>query len=232
METNKKTHEIRQVCEEKLPILDIEIDHNEYWVSTTSSTLKSFHNMNPMRQIPGRPSITTIEVTDNKKFIITKDADQQVSIFSILQADKKSFNGTVQEALQRYNTGKNTSAWFSANSRLGCLMLDFTSTDSSSAFDIGEDGQVLHAELLMRRLFYYLIVSEEERMKEKDGFTKPRFILPESSGYDEVTLVLNHLLNGGISDPVLLKQVKDVNGDTNPQFPMWLQKLIFKSRPK
>ena len=187
--------------------------------------------MSIKNSIKGKPSLVNFGISDNKKTIITKDSENHLQSINLLNSKIESLEGTIENALKVYNNGKSCTSWFSANLRLGSLMLELNQNEVLSATETNEEGLTNFGENFLRKLFYNLIVHEEEKMMEKDGFTQERFLLPEFCGYDEATIVLLHNLNG-FGEPVFFSSVKEITQDPNIQLPWWIQKSIFKVKSK
>lgn len=225
-----KTHETKQICEAKAQILDLLVEENEVWVATTDSDLNSYDRGCVSRSIRGKSSLTAYEITDSKKYIITKDSDNRVQVRNLVEGSVLEFEGTIGDAVKQFNVGKSCNSWFSTNLQLGCLMLDFTQNDIAAAGEIVEDQILNYGEIFLRKLFYYLIASEEGKLIEKDGVASKRFLLPEGCDFEEAAIVLKQALGAGIMQPLLFTQPTKLPHELNLQLPLWIQKIIYKTK--
>jgi hypothetical protein len=221
------THEAKLISEEKGQVLDLLIDKNEFWVSSTNSNVSSYSSKG-IRSIFGRPSVTNFEISDNKKFIVTKDTENAVQVINLLEAKTQIVETGFEETIKKYNNGKNSSSWFSANIRLGCLMVDLSYSESLSVIEPTEKGLLNYGEFFIRQLFYYLILKNSE---ESEDFAQQKFPFPTSCGYENATIVLSQILAGGIFEPVFSLSPKLITPEEGFKLPMWMQKLIFKQKP-
>lgn len=200
----------------------------EIWVSTIESDLSSYKNFQKFREIKGVPRLVDHKTTDNKKNIVTKDSSNNVKSYSLLENKIEYIEEPFKNAVKKLNIGKNSNAWFLANIRLGCLMVEINQNDCLSATEVINSALVNYGELLLSKVFYYIIVHEEKILKEKDGFSKNRFLLPSECGYENVTVVVSNIKTGGIPEPIIFSTVKDIVEEYKCQLPFWIQKIIFK----
>lgn len=231
-QVDMRTSEITQICEVKAQILDIAVRENEVWVATTDSDLNSYQRMSVNRGVVGKPSLISYELTDNKKFVVTKNTENLVQVRNVLDGIIQDFDGTIEEAVKRTNTGKNSNSWFTVNLRLGCLMLDFTQNDVFAAGEIINETPFIYGEFLIRKLFFYLIQREEAKIHEKEGVTQKQLIKPESCDFDSATIIINHPTGEGVLQPIVFTEVQKILSCTSLQIPLWLQKIVIKAKSK
>lgn len=109
--------------------------------SGTSSMSSSFLMQNPINtspliSIPGTSCIKHYHILNDKRYIITKDSDENVSVWDVLQArrleflGKENFENTIK-LRQRFISVPN---WFSVDLKLGVLTINFDESDWQSAW--------------------------------------------------------------------------------------------------
>ena len=227
-----RTHETKAICETKHQILDIIATDQEIWIASANSSLISYQRMESKREIHGKPCLVNCQVTDNKKYVVTKDSESQVQVLNVLEGTLENSQIGLEDTIKQFNTGRNSNSWFTANLRLGCLMLDFNQHDINAAGEITDDRMIVYGEMFIRKLFYYLILYEEQIMKEKDGYTQDRFIVPKTCGLEDTTIILSQVFSEGIMQPLCYTLAKYIAQEPNLLLPIWLQKLVYRSKSK
>lgn len=109
--------------------------------SSSSSMSSSFVmpnvlNTQPVLKIKGESSIKQYHILNDKRYIVTKDANENVCVWDVLQAKKLESLGTVNYELaikqrQRYISIPN---WFSVDLKLGVLTITLDESDWSLAW--------------------------------------------------------------------------------------------------
>lgn len=207
---NIDTHATEQICKEELPILDTEEIQDEIWVSTTCSNLRSYSSMQEQRKIVGRPRTVRYEVSDNKKFVVTKDDQQSVQVLNVVENKVEKVELEFKEAVERVNTGKITNSWFSANLKLGCICLEFSAGDCANGFEILNNKQVFFVEQLFKELFFSLVDPENTDRK---------------SEFEHVWLVLKQHLAEKV-EVFWMAQAKDLCKNRINEIPVWIKEIV------
>ncbi|XP_045181186.2 WD repeat-containing protein 48-like [Mercenaria mercenaria] len=147
------------VCEEKEPVLKLELTHNEpqsLWVSTTSSSIKNYSLRNVNKQlmsaldnvslppvcsqpdftIKGGSSIRQYYVLNDKRHILTKDTEENVALWDVLSARKVEDLGKVdlEEEIKNRFKMLYVPNWFSVDLKTGMLTIHLDETDCFSAW--------------------------------------------------------------------------------------------------
>lgn len=109
--------------------------------SGTSSMSSSFLMQNPINtspliSIPGTSCIKHYHILNDKRYVITKDSDENVCVWDVLQArrleflGKENFENTIK-LRQRFVSVPN---WFSVDLKLGVLTINLDESDWQSAW--------------------------------------------------------------------------------------------------
>ncbi|KAL4217901.1 WD repeat-containing protein 48 [Mactra antiquata] len=147
------------VCEEKEPILKLELSHNDtssLWVATTSSSIKNYSlksvdsklmsaldNVSlppvcsqPDFTIKGGSSIRQYCVLNDKRHILTKDTDENVALWDVLTAKKVGDLGKLDLEEEIKNRFKMVYVpnWFSVDLKTGMLTIHLDESDCFSAW--------------------------------------------------------------------------------------------------
>lgn len=152
-----------QVCKVNASVLDVEKVGDEVWVATTDSELASYRNMEEQRKILGRHRTQSYALTDNKKFVVTKDTENQIQVLDVLNNKTEISDSNFADTLSKYSSGKVTPSWFSVSLRLGCLVLDFNGNDCLAASEIRGQEQIFFIELLLKELFLSILNQDSDR---------------------------------------------------------------------
>ncbi|CAH1799827.1 unnamed protein product [Owenia fusiformis] len=148
------------ICEEKAPILKLELTHSEppsLWVATTDSTIKNWPiriqsqrhsgdfdvnqdttptSTQPEFTIKGGASIRQYTVLNDKRHIMTKDTESNVAVWDVLTARKVEDRGNVNmedEAKKRF-TQVYVPNWFSVDLKTGLLTIHLEESDAFAAW--------------------------------------------------------------------------------------------------
>lgn len=149
------------VCEEKAPILRLLLQDNQsMWISTTDSTIKRWkipkwidleedNNLDlndensfkpkysqPEYVIKGNPAIRKFHVLNDKRFILTKDSDNNIAIYDVLSANKVQDLGDCdfEEEIKRRFKMIYVPNWFSVDLKSGMLSIHLEEPDCFSAW--------------------------------------------------------------------------------------------------
>ncbi|KAL5013551.1 hypothetical protein ScPMuIL_007821 [Solemya velum] len=155
------------VCEEKAPVLKLELSHldqsSTLWVATTDSCIKKWplknvntrlsgdydnENITPLYTqadftVKGGPSIRQYYVLNDKRHIITKDTDDCVAVWDVLTGKKTDNLGKVdyEEEIKRHFKMVYVPNWFSVDLKTGLLTIHLDESDCfagwMSARDLG-----------------------------------------------------------------------------------------------
>lgn len=153
------------VCETEAPILKIILtppENNSIWVATTDSSIQNW-SLNfkenrlrsrdsfsfwddvdlcpplceqPSATIPGNPSIRNYVVLNDKRHILTKDTDNNVSLYDVLKACKVEDLGKTEleaEAKKRFKMVY-VPNWFTVDLKIGMLSIHLEEPDCFAAW--------------------------------------------------------------------------------------------------
>ena len=152
-----------QVCKVSAPVLDVEKVGDEVWVATTDSELASYRNMEEQRKIIGKHRMINYALTDNRKFVVTKDTENIIQVFDVLNNKIESSDCNFADTVSKYSSGKISASWFSVSLRLGCLVLDFNGNDCLAGSEIRAQEQIFFIELLLKELFMSVLNQDSDR---------------------------------------------------------------------
>lgn len=109
--------------------------------SGTSSMSSSFLMQNPINtcpliSIPGTSCIKNYHILNDKRYIITKDSDENVCVWDVLQARRLEFLGkeNFDNAIKLRQRFISVPNWFSVDLKLGVLTINFDESDWQSAW--------------------------------------------------------------------------------------------------
>lgn len=172
------------VCVEDAPILRMcfTADHQAVWVSTSDSNIRCWKlpndkhfkeeaklPTNPVSLIPGGSAIRQAVVLNDKRHIITKDTDNNVSIYDVLKARKVEELGQIDFQQEIKNRFKMIYVpnWFNVDLKTGMLTIHlgqdevdcfsaWVSARDAEITDIPEpDQKVNYGKLLLQALLEY-----------------------------------------------------------------------------
>ncbi|KAL0275371.1 UNVERIFIED_CONTAM: hypothetical protein PYX00_003232 [Menopon gallinae] len=142
------------ICEETDPVLKMVMtpDQNSIWVATSSSTIKNWaipkresqindcgdvENMRPLNErpehvIPGGSAVRRFEVLNDKRHILTKDSEGNVTVYDVLQARKVEELGKVDfdEELKKRTKLVYIPNWFNVDLKTGLLTIHLGQDES------------------------------------------------------------------------------------------------------
>ncbi|KAK6187082.1 hypothetical protein SNE40_006330 [Patella caerulea] len=146
------------ICEEKAPVLKLELSHTDppsLWVATTDSSIRNwpiktnvrgsgdYENENyspaftqPDFTIKGGPSIRQYLVLNDKRHILTRDTDDCVALWDVLTARKVEDQGNVDFDLEIKKQFKMVFVpnWFSVDLKTGLLTIHLEESDCFAAW--------------------------------------------------------------------------------------------------
>ncbi|XP_065158340.1 WD repeat-containing protein 48 homolog [Atheta coriaria] len=126
------------VCTEEEPITKLcySSDHRSVWVSTTSSTINCWKLPNdktwgtpatkPVATILGGAAIVEAVVLNDKRHVLTRDSDQIVAVYDVLNARKAETLGKVnfqEELTKRMSKMMYVPNWFTHDLKTGMLTI-------------------------------------------------------------------------------------------------------------
>lgn len=159
---NPENHAV--ICEESSPILKMILvppDNNSIWVATTDSCIKNWYlahnilkssshscwsdndsdlspplNSKPEAVIRGNPALRQYHICNDKRFIITKDTDNNVAIYDVLKAIKTDDLGQVdmEEEIKKRFKPIYVPNWFTVDLKSGLLSIHLEEPDCLSAW--------------------------------------------------------------------------------------------------
>lgn len=229
------------VCVEEAPILKMcfTADQQAVWVSTWDSNIRCWKlptekhfkeeakmSTNPISLIPGGAAIRQAVVLNDKRHILTRDAQDHVALYDVLRAQKIQDLGQVnfQEELKNRFRMVYVSNWFNVDLKTGMLTIHLGQDEVDcfaawvSARDAGirdapdPESKVNYGKLLLQALF------EHWRGVETDPENRLYFSVPK-----HIPLILSEV--GGRTLYRVL--VGDTAGDTenallNETVPNWV----------
>ncbi|KAK0418585.1 hypothetical protein QR680_013655 [Steinernema hermaphroditum] len=145
---------------ESAPVQKLQLVDPEYprsiWAATMSSTVKrwplgydfddvpdddggyfeSCQVETPDMVIPGSPSVRQHVVLNDKRHIVTKDADNNVAVWDVLQAKRVEDLGrtAMEDVIKEYNKKVFVPSWFSVDLKSGMLQITLDESDFFSAW--------------------------------------------------------------------------------------------------
>ena len=230
-ETDLRTGVSNKLIEEEDPVLDVCPREDEVWVATISSKFKAHRKSGPPRVVSGLPSLTAYAVNDSKKVVVTKNTENLIQAWDILQGKviQTHENADLEKIVQTYNEGRANPSWFSVSLRLGSLMIDISHTDAANCEDMTPHGRVNFAATLLKKVFHYWI-REREKLDfgtPLSGDTPPLFCDSEC-GLDDALLIVSSSLPTG-TEVNYRKYVKEAgNNPKLEEMPRWVQSLVYK----
>jgi WD repeat-containing protein 48 len=229
------------VCVEEAPVLKMcfTADQQAVWVSTSNSSIRCWKlptekhfkeeakmPTSPISLIPGGAAIRQAAVLNDKRHILTKDANDNVALYDVLRARKIEDLGQInfQEEIKNRFKVVHVPNWFNVDLKTGMLTIHLGQDEVDcfsawvSARDAGirdcpePDQKVNYGKLLLQALF------EHWRGVEKDAENKLYFTVPK-----HIPLILSEV--GGRTLYRVL--VGDTVGDTenallNETVPNWV----------
>ncbi|KAK2176594.1 hypothetical protein NP493_653g01034 [Ridgeia piscesae] len=166
------------ICEEDAPVLRLELtspDQTTLWVTTTNSSIRNWpvptkslrnsgdYDNDPVLCIPTKPNFTVeggasirkYHVLNNKRYILTKDTEENVAVWDVLTAKKVEDLGCVdfEEEIKKRTKMIYVPNWFTVDLKTGMLTLHleesdcFTAWVSSKEVSIGQPNDGTDAKL-------------------------------------------------------------------------------------
>ncbi|XP_028140755.1 WD repeat-containing protein 48 homolog [Diabrotica virgifera virgifera] len=232
------------VCVEDAPILKMcfTADHQAVWVSTSDSSIRCWKlptekhfkeevrmPTNPLSLIQGGAAIRQAVVLNDKRHILTKDAQDNVAIYDVLRARKIEDLGQVNFQEEEKNRFKMIYVpnWFNIDLKTGMLTIHLGQDEVDcfsawlSARDVGikdapdPDHKVNYGKLLLQALFEHWrgVETDPEHslyfsvpkhipliLSEVGGRTLYRVLVGDTSGETENTLLSETVPNWVISN--------------------------------
>jgi len=230
-ETDLRTGVSNRVIEEENPILDVCPREDELWVATVVSGFKAYKKGGEFRAVPGLPSLTAYAVNDTKKMVATKNTENAVEVWDVLQGKvvQSHADADLEKVIQSCNEGKANPSWFSVSLRLGALMIEISPTDAANCEEVTSQGRVNFAATLLKKAFYYWI---REREKLDFGMplsadTPPLFCDSES-GLEDALLLVSSSSSSGL-EISYRKYVNEAGSSPKmEEMPRWVQSLVYK----
>ena len=158
------------ICEESAPILRMILtppDYNTIWVATTDSSINSWSLQQsrhkgsfsfwedydtdscpplcekPEMTIMGHPSIRCYTVLNDKRYILTKDTDNNAALYDVLTASKVEDLGNkdvdYEEEIKKRNKMVYVPNWFSVDLKTGMLSIHLEEPDCFAAWVSAKD---------------------------------------------------------------------------------------------
>ena len=148
--------------EEKAPVLSLQLAEDPMclYVGTTNSDLNCWSlktkqpledladlEMNtpviekPIRTIPGAPGIKQIHVCNNKRYVLTKDSEKNVTLWDILKAKKLTDFGAInfEDECMKRREMIFVPNWFTIDAKTGMINVTLDETDCFSSYMVTED---------------------------------------------------------------------------------------------
>ena len=145
------------ICEETAPILKILLvppDHDNLWVATTNSEIKNWSlksskvrsscyndydpnlNIKPNKVIKGNLALRQYHVLNDKRYVLTKDTENNVAIYDVLKALKTEDLGKVnmEEEIKKRSKMVYVPNWFTIDLKSGMLSVNLEEHDCLSAW--------------------------------------------------------------------------------------------------
>jgi len=168
--TDLRNPDIRTlVCEEKAPVLKLELsqsDQSSLWVATTDSCIHNWSlrpksnrgsgdydndsamNTEPEATIQGGASTRQYHVLNDKRHILTKDTKGNVALWDVLTAKKVDDLGSVdidEEIKKRFKTVY-VPNWFSVDLKTGMLTIHLEESDCFAAWVSAKEAEMGHSQ--------------------------------------------------------------------------------------
>ncbi|XP_067057172.1 WD repeat-containing protein 48-like [Acropora muricata] len=165
---------------EDAPVLNLELcpDHS-LWVSTTNSTINNwpirFPNINdqenidanesdtdpqpmclaPQKVLPGAPSIRKFHVLRDRRHVITRDSEDNITVWDVLKACKVEELGKVDydEAIKKRSPMVYVPNWFSVDIKTGMLTINLEESDCFAAWISVTDVPGLEPKVIDGKVF-------------------------------------------------------------------------------
>ncbi|XP_058801534.1 WD repeat-containing protein 48 [Phymastichus coffea] len=269
------------ICEEKAPILKMVMtqDQSSVWVATSDSTINNWNisskdwqggdynadtvsltgiitprNIEPAQRIFGGPAIRHCYVLNDRRFVLTKDTEENVSLYDVLKACKVEDLGQVDfdEEVKKRNKMVYVPNWFNVDLKTGmltihlgqdendCLSAWVSAKETGLVEDDSVDPKVNYGNLLLQALLEHwwrpLHADDEIDNNSNDG-NGPRHTRggnPYFSVPDHTPVIFSEV--GGRTLYRLL--VRDAAGETegvllNETVPSWVRDIVVdKNLPK
>ncbi|KAI4496511.1 hypothetical protein M0804_000321 [Polistes exclamans] len=142
------------ICEEKEPILKMAMtpDQSSIWVATSESTINNWSisqrdwqdigdycdsaggmagnvgvplNTEPSQRISGAPAIRHCHILNDRRYVLTKDTDENVALYDVLKACKVEDLGRVdfEQEIKKRNKMVYVPNWFNVDLKTGMLSI-------------------------------------------------------------------------------------------------------------
>uniref|UniRef100_A0A0K0FBH9 WD repeat-containing protein 48 homolog n=1 Tax=Strongyloides venezuelensis TaxID=75913 RepID=A0A0K0FBH9_STRVS len=201
----------------------------------------SFH-LSPDIIIYGAPSIRQYVVLNDKRHIVTKDTENNVDVWDILQGRKIGQYGKVliDEVVKKYNKRVYVPSWFSVDLKLGMLQIVLDETDVFASWvtareaglaDKTQETKLNYGGIFLKSLFdrwaKSMIVYNDNEDDTDESNNHTIFPLP---------LHTTIILSESSGRPILRSCVKDVGNETESSIledlmPTWAREVIEKQVP-
>ncbi|XP_043462257.1 WD repeat-containing protein 48 [Leptopilina heterotoma] len=270
------------ICEEKAPILKMVMtpDQSSIWVATSESTINNYsisfrgdqcgdycvdgignavgvmipQNSDPVQRILGGPAIRQCYVLNDRRHVLTKDTEENVSLYDVLKASKVEELGHVDFDQEVKNRNKIVFVpnWFNVDLKTGMLTIHLgqdendcfsawvSAKETGLAEDDAVDQKVNYGNLLLQALLEQwwrpLHADDENETNSNDG-NVPRHTRggnPYFSVPGHTPVIFSEV--GGRTLYRLL--VQDAGGETegvllNDTVPPWVRDIVVdKNLPK
>lgn len=269
------------VCEENAPILKMVMmpDQSSIWVATSDSTIKNWtisqkdwqfadfnadtvsltglsapRNTEPAQKILGGPAVRHYYVLNDRRYVLTKDTEENVALYDVLKACKVEDLGPVDfdEEIKKRNKMVYVPNWFNVDLKTGmltihlgqdendCLSAWVSAKETGLVEDDSVDPKVNYGNLLLQALLEHwwrpLHADDEIDNNSNDG-SVPRHTRggnPYFSAPGHTPVIFSEV--GGRTLYRLL--VRDAAGETegvllNETVPSWVRDIVIdKNLPK
>ncbi|CEF60748.1 WD40 repeat and WD40/YVTN repeat-like-containing domain and WD40-repeat-containing domain and G-protein beta WD-40 repeat and Protein of unknown function DUF3337 family-containing protein [Strongyloides ratti] len=227
--------------------LQLETKHllNNYNIlqnNTNNDEGKKNPHLPPDIIIYGAPSIRQYVVLNDKRHIVTKDTENNVDVWDILQTRKIGQHGKVfiDEVVKKYNKRVYVPSWFSVDLKLGMLQIILDETDVFASWvtakeaglaDKTQETKLNYGGIFLKSLFNRWVKStmcyNENDDEMDDSNNQTIFQLP---------LHTTIILSESSGRPILRSCVKDVGNETESSIlddlmPTWAKEAIEKQVP-
>lgn len=151
--------------EESSPVLSMELVQSQpqsmLWVATSNSDLKCWPVGNPpvlmedmedieptkplvekpCRMIKGAAGIKSIHVCSNKRYVLTKDSDENVALWDVLKAIKLTDFGKInyEDECMKRKEMVHVPNWFTVDAKTGMLNVTLEESDCFASWMVSED---------------------------------------------------------------------------------------------
>ena len=203
------------ICEEKAPVLKMAMtpDQSSIWVATSESTINNWsisqkdwqefeidhdydsdsgvtsnvaENLDPAQKILGGPAIRHCHVLNDRRYVLTKDTEENVALYDVLKACKVEDLGRVdfEQEIKKRNNMVYVPNWFSVDLKTGMLTIHlgqdendcFSAWVSARETGLAEndavDQKVNYGNLLLQALlkhWWRLHADDENEGSSNDG---------------------------------------------------------------